>query len=63
MPGAGRSDSQTLQYVGLLVFAVALLGWVALGWDFQSSDGPIPLVIAAGCVVLAVGATVYRRFG
>ncbi|WP_439027697.1 multidrug transporter [Haloarchaeobius sp. DT45] len=61
MPGAGRSDSPLRRYVGLAVFAVAMVGWAVAGWDFEFSDGLVPVAIAGGCVLLAVGATLYRR--
>ncbi len=61
MPGAGRSESTAMQYIGAAVFLVAVVGWLLFGWDFQSSDGSIPLVIAAVCVLLAVSVTAYNR--
>lgn len=61
MPGAGRSDSPTLQYVGLAVAVIAVVGWLVAGWEFGSGDGLLPTAIAAACVVLGVGVAVYRR--
>ena len=62
MPGAGQSDSKGMQYIGLLVFVVALMGWVFFNWNFESSDGLIPVVLAIACVVLVGGVTLYRRY-
>jgi hypothetical protein len=58
----GRSSASTsLRYVGAVVALVAVVGSVALGWEFGGTDDPVPVVLGAACVVAAVGWTVYRR--
>ena len=58
----GRSSgSRSLQYVGAAVALVAIVGSVALGWEFGGTDDTFPLVIGAVCAVVAVGWTLYRR--
>ena len=61
MPGAGRSDSKGMQYIGAIVFAVALAGWLFFNWNFESADGSVPFLIAIACLILAGGVTLYRR--
>jgi hypothetical protein len=62
MPGAGKSDSRALQVVGFVVAAIAVVGTVALDWDFGGlDDGVLPLAIALVAVVVAVSATIYTR--
>lgn len=61
MPGAGRSDSPTLQLVGAAVFVVALVGAVLYGWSFGGSSGDLPTMLGVGVAVVAVGVTIYKR--
>jgi hypothetical protein len=57
-----RSDSRALQVVGVAVAAIAVVGSVAFGWDFSGfDDGIVPVALGVGALVLAVGATLYRR--
>lgn len=62
MPGS-PSDSGPMQLVGMLVAAVAVVGYVLYDWQFGGEVQPIPAAIAVACVVLAVAVTVYRRYG
>ena len=62
MPGS-PSESGPMQLVGLLVAAVAVVGYVVYDWQFGGEVQPIPATIAVGCVVLAVAVAAYRRFG
>jgi hypothetical protein len=55
MPGAGRSDSTLVTYVGVAVAAVAVVGTLAFGWSFRPSDGPVPFVVGAAAAAVAVG--------
>jgi len=58
----GRSSQSTaLRHVGVAVALVAVVGSVALGWEFGGADDPVPLVLGAAFAVVAVGWTVYRR--
>ncbi|MFB6074442.1 MAG: multidrug transporter [Haloarculaceae archaeon] len=59
MPGRA-SNSRPLQYVGLAVFAIAVVGTVALGWDFGERD-TVPLVLGALVAGLAIGVSLARR--
>ncbi|MFC5368149.1 hypothetical protein [Salinirubrum litoreum] len=61
MPGAGRSDSPTLQLVGAVVFVVALVGAALYGWSFGGSSGDLPTMIGVGVAAVAVGVTIYKR--
>lgn len=64
MPGAGKSNSRTLQVVGALVAAVALAGAALGGWSFDGlADGPLPFVVAVVAVTLGLGASWYARYG
>jgi uncharacterized membrane protein YbjE (DUF340 family) len=55
MPGAGRSDSTLLTYVGIAVAAVAVVGSVVFGWSFNASDGLLPFAVGAVAAAVAVG--------
>lgn len=55
-----RSKSPALRLVGILACIVGVVGYTVFGWQFDSTGGPFLTVIAAACVVLAVGATVWR---
>jgi hypothetical protein len=55
------SQSTALRYVGAAVALVAVVGSVALGWEFGGTDDGVPLVLGAGFALVAVGWTVYRR--
>lgn len=60
MPGRA-SSSKSLQYIGLLVAAVAVIGYVVFGWRFGETDSVIPFMLGAVCVVIAVGWELYQR--
>ena len=55
------SQSTALRYVGVAVALVAIVGSVALGWEFGGADDVIPLALGAACAVCAIGWTLYRR--
>ncbi|WP_254545195.1 hypothetical protein [Halomarina pelagica] len=56
-----RSRSNTLRYLGLAAFVVGLVGYVALGWRFDSTANPIALGFALVAVAVAVVSTLRRR--
>lgn len=60
MPGR-PSQSKPLQYIGVLVAIIALVGYVVFGWRFGEADGVLPLAIGIVCVIIAVGWTLYQR--
>lgn len=60
MPGRA-SDSKALQFLGAAVFIVAVVGYVAFGWRFGESNGPIPLALGVLFAAIAIGWTVYER--
>jgi len=62
MPGRA-SQSRTLQIVATIVALVAVVGTVALGWKWGETDQLLPLAIGAGAAIVAVGWTLYDRFG
>ena len=54
-----RSDSPVLRYVGITAFVVAVVGFVAFGWRFDSAgEGPVAVAVALVCVGLALYSTV-----
>lgn len=64
MPGAGRSDSPVLRWVGAVVAVVAIAGAAVGDWRFDGLvDGQFPFAIAVAAVTLAVGASLYARYG
>ncbi|MFC6939865.1 multidrug transporter [Salinirubellus sp. GCM10025818] len=60
MPGRS-SQSSPLQYVGVAVALVAVVGSVALGWEFGGTGDTTPLVLGGTCAVVAVGWALYRQ--
>ena len=50
-----KSQSKPAQMVGLLVAAVAVVGYVGFGWRFGGESSPV----AAGLALVAVAAAVY----
>lgn len=50
-----------MQFVGLLVAAVAVVGYVLYDWQFGGEVQPVPAAIAIACVVLAIAVSLYRR--
>lgn len=58
-----RFNSPALQLVGVVACLVGLVGYVAFGWRFDSSGGPLVTAVAVVCVALAVGVTVWRSMG
>jgi hypothetical protein len=64
MPGAGRSDSRVLRWVGAAVAVVAVAGAAFGGWRFDGlADGPLPFAIAVVAVTVALAASLYARYG
>ena len=51
-----RSNSPLLRYVGIAAFVVAVVGFVAFGWRFDSAGGS-PVAVAAA--VVAAGLALY----
>ena len=60
MPGRA-SSSKSLQFIGALAAVVGVIGYVVFGWRFGETDGTIPFVLGAVCVVIAVGWELYQR--
>lgn len=60
MPGRS-SDSTVVQYIGAFVALVAIIGYLAFDWQFGSADGIVPYVVGLGCVIVAIGWTIYQR--
>ncbi|WP_128477200.1 hypothetical protein [Halorussus pelagicus] len=50
-----RSQSKTAQLVGLVVAAVAVVGYVGFGWRFGGESSPV----AVGLALAAVAAAAY----
>lgn len=62
MPGRS-SASKPLQYVGVLVALIALVGYSVFGWRFGEANGVLPLTIGILGAVIAVGWTLSQRLG
>lgn len=60
MPGR-PSQSKPLQYIGALVALIAIVGYVIFGWNFEMTDGPIPIAIGLLVAVVAIGWTLYQQ--
>lgn len=60
MPGKA-TQSRGLRIVGALVAIVAVVGTVALGWEWGETSDVLPVAIGIGAAVLAVGWTIYTR--
>ena len=60
MPGRS-SQSKTLQYVGVVGAIVAVIGSVALGWEWGGNDDLLPFLVGAVFFAVAVGWTVRSR--
>ena len=59
MPGK-RSSSKTIQYLGLVIATIAVIGYVVFGWRFGEPNGIAPYGIGAIVAIFAVGLTLYR---
>lgn len=59
MPGRS-TQSRPLTYVGILIAVVAVVGTLALGWEWGGDD-PMPMVIGASVALIAGGWTVYSK--
>ncbi|WP_134669481.1 hypothetical protein [Halorussus marinus] len=57
-----RSTSTATRAIGVAMFVLALVGYVAFGWRFGDGvDSPIALGLALVAVAVAVGATLRDR--
>ena len=59
MPGRS-ADSRPHRAAGLAVAAVAVVGALALGWQFGGND-PVPTAVGVGVAAVAVAWTLYAR--
>lgn len=62
MPG-NPSSSGRMSLVGAAFALVAVVGYLAFGWQFGGETDGVPLAIGLGAVAVAVGVTLYRRLG
>ena len=60
MPGK-RSNSKTMQFVGILVTGIAVFGYFVFDWRFGEGNGLTPFTIGAVVAIFAVGFTLYQR--
>jgi hypothetical protein len=63
MPGAGNSQSIVLTIFGALVALIAVVGYLAFDWSFNGSSDIVPTAIGVVVAVVALGWTLYSRFG
>jgi hypothetical protein len=59
MPSTSRSTVLTI--AGALACVLGVVGYVVFGWRFGGPTDPIAVVVALGCVALAVGSYVLDR--
>jgi hypothetical protein len=52
-----------MSLVGAAFALVAVVGYLAFGWQFGGETDGVPLAIGLGAVAVAVGVTLYRRLG
>ncbi|MFC7132686.1 hypothetical protein ACFQJ3_06005 [Salinibaculum sp. GCM10025337] len=62
LPGR-PSQSKPLQYVGVVVALLAIVGDTVSDWRFGETDGIIPFVVGVGIAIFAVGWTLYQQIG
>lgn len=60
MPGKRRS-SKAVQYLGALVAAIAVFGYVVFDWDFAGATDPVPFALGVVVAILAIGLTLYQK--
>lgn len=56
---ARSTQSRPLTILAILVAIVAVVGTVALGWEWGNTDDPVPMAIGVGVALVAVGWTLY----
>jgi len=57
-----RSQNRTTRALGLLAFAVAVVGYVFFGWRFSDgASNPVAFGLAIVAVAVAVGVTLRDR--
>ncbi|WP_332899270.1 MULTISPECIES: hypothetical protein [unclassified Haladaptatus] len=56
--GPGNS---ALRIVGLLAFAVGLVGFLVYGWRFDAGGDPLATTLGVGAALLAILVTLRRR--
>lgn len=60
MPGR-PSQSKPLQYIGVLVALLAIVGYTVFGWRFGEAGSTIPFAVGATVATFAVGWTLYQQ--
>lgn len=60
MPGRS-SQSTPLQYVGVAVALLAVVGYTVFGWRFGEPNGIAPFAIGVAVAIFAVGWTAYQK--
>lgn len=61
MPGR-PSQSTPLQYVGVIVALIAIVGYTMFGWRFGGDSDIVPFAIGVAVATLAVVWTLYQYF-
>lgn len=59
MPGRA-SRSKPLQYMGVAVALIAIVGYTVFGWRYGETGEIIPFAVGAVVATLAVGWTLYQ---
>lgn len=56
-----RTEWRLLQYVGVVVFAIGLVGYVVFGWEFGGTNDPLPAALAVFAAAVALVWTLARN--
>lgn len=60
MPGRS-SQSKSIQYIGIAVALLAIVGYTVFGWRFGETSGTTPFAVGAAVAIFAVGWTLYQQ--
>jgi hypothetical protein len=61
MPGAGRSGSPAVRFIGATVALIAIVEYLIFGWSFNGSKTTVTTILGIIVAVSAIGWTVYSR--
>ena len=56
-----RTEWRLLQYVGVVAFAIGLVGYIAFGWRFDGTSEQLPAALAVVAAAVALVWTLARN--